>query len=210
MTSISSKNTIRVDKENGILRSCDLVFYLSKNECLMLELLYENSDSVISIENIIKSSWPGKVVSPISVPVAIKHIRDILKKCIATQVIVTHKGVGYSFIKSEIKIIFSHVDNYTEKGNTLNTNFFRLLPMGHPRGLCILFFLFCTFILSIPEWNNTIISYDDPVTKSHTIQNYPQEEGDFEFKQNITNVTIFREKIGGGIICEQSNCIEEE
>ncbi|MCW6638799.1 winged helix-turn-helix domain-containing protein, partial [Yersinia ruckeri] len=155
MTSISSKNTIRVDKENGILRSGDLIFSLSKNECLMLELLYENSDSVISIENIIKGSWLGKVVSPISVPVAIKHIRDILKKCIATQVIVTHKGVGYSFIKSEIKIIFSHVDNYTEKGNTLKTNFFSLLPMGHPKGLCILSFLFCTFILSIPEWGST-------------------------------------------------------
>ncbi|MBS9316426.1 hypothetical protein KER56_08180 [Escherichia coli] len=61
-----------------------------------------------------EACWPGKSVSPVSLPVAIKHIRDAFKRHTSDEVILTHKGRGYSINNSLVKI--------------------RLLQLGQPVG----------------------------------------------------------------------------
>ncbi|WP_438802644.1 winged helix-turn-helix domain-containing protein [Escherichia marmotae] len=63
----------------------------------------------ISRDELTQHCWPGRVVSATSLPVAIKHIRDVLKKIKNEEIIKTHKGEGYSFLPGiiEIKIIDS-------------------------------------------------------------------------------------------------------
>ncbi|MBB9375321.1 winged helix-turn-helix domain-containing protein [Escherichia coli] len=83
---------------------------LSKNECLLIKYLYERQGASISRDELTQHCWPGKIVSAASLPVAIKHIRDVLKKIKSEEIVKTHKGEGYSFIPGiiEIKIIDRH------------------------------------------------------------------------------------------------------
>ena len=71
---------------------------LSKNECLLIKYLYERQGASISRDELTQHCWPGKIVSAASLPVAIKHIRDVLKKIKSEEIVKTHKGEGYSFI----------------------------------------------------------------------------------------------------------------
>ncbi len=88
---------------------------LSKNECFLIKYLYEKQGTLISRDELIQHCWPGRVVSAASLPVAIKHVRDILKKIKNEEVIKTHKGEGYSFLPGivEIKIITPHSEDKT-------------------------------------------------------------------------------------------------
>lgn len=95
------RNTIFIDGESNPL---------SKNECFLIKYLYERQGASISKDELTQHCWPGRVVSATSLPVAIKHIRDVLKKIKNEEIIKTHKGEGYSFLPGiiEIKIIDSH------------------------------------------------------------------------------------------------------
>lgn len=79
---------------------------LSKNELLLIKYLYSNQGTIISRDDLLYHCWPGKVVSPASLPVAIKRIRDIFRKIEKEDAIKTHKGEGYSFIPGVINIKF--------------------------------------------------------------------------------------------------------
>ena len=70
---------------------------LSASEVALLYLLYSNPNVIFGSDDIIQKCWPDRIVSAGSVPVSIKHIRDTLKKITEKQVIMTHKGKGYSF-----------------------------------------------------------------------------------------------------------------
>lgn len=79
---------------------------LSKNELLLIKHLYSNQGTIISRDDLLYHCWPGKVVSPASLPVAIKRIRDVFRKIEKEDAIKTHKGEGYSFIPGVINIKF--------------------------------------------------------------------------------------------------------
>lgn len=100
---------IYIDKIAKEVKVAGELFYLSSSELLLLELLYINKGVTVSREQIYKECWPGRLVSPASLPVAIKHVRDIFKKISENkQIIITHKGIGYSFsTDSTIELIFS-------------------------------------------------------------------------------------------------------
>lgn len=100
------RNTMFIDGESNPL---------SKNECLLIKYLYKKQGTLISKDELIQHCWPGRVVSATSLPVAIKHIRDILKKIKNEEIIRTHKGEGYSFLPGivEIKIIDPHPEDNT-------------------------------------------------------------------------------------------------
>lgn len=90
---------------------------LSKNECFLIKYLYERQGTTISRDELAQHCWPGRVVSATSLPVAVKHIRDVLKKIKNEEIIKTHKGEGYSFIPGiiEMQIIDSHPGDKIKK-----------------------------------------------------------------------------------------------
>lgn len=97
---------IIIDESNLIALTKDEPSQLSKNELLLIKYLYGNQGTIISKDDLLYHCWPGKIVSPTSLPVAIKRIRDIFRKIEKDEAIKTHKGEGYSFVPGMITIKF--------------------------------------------------------------------------------------------------------
>ncbi|MFL4556305.1 transcriptional regulator [Yersinia kristensenii] len=95
---------IVLDKLKNVLVINNEAHSLSKNEVLLLEHLYLRGGEVIPRDDLISTCWPDRVVSPVSLPVAIKHIRDVLRKATQNEVIKTHKSVGYSFQQDSLEL----------------------------------------------------------------------------------------------------------
>lgn len=112
MNKVNSGNEIRVDILKNLIIIKGEPNLLSKNECLLIRYFYERQGITISRDELIQQCWPGRVVSPTSLPVAIKHIRDILKKAGHNEVIKTHKGEGYSLLPGMLEIDF--IDEFSE------------------------------------------------------------------------------------------------
>lgn len=200
---------LTVNKQNGaIYFGGEFSFSLSKNECLILELLYSNSDKIISSGHIGKTCWPGRVVSPVSVPVAIKHIRDVLKKCFDQQLIITHKGEGYSFSKTNhvIKFISAHENCVQAKENDdeLNKKSSKIKNNKLVISLCIVVTLLFFVIF---DGNSYINSYYEPTKNIHVITNHPIKPP-LNLDDKIKNSTLFYDDLGCKIICNQFKCIE--
>lgn len=121
MEKADSLNEIRVDTLKNLIIVKGEPNLLSKNECLLIKYFYERQGVIISRDELIQQCWPGRVVSPTSLPVAIKHIRDILKKAGHNDAIKTHKGEGYSLLPNILEIDF--IDTHTEsKSEDLKKN----------------------------------------------------------------------------------------
>lgn len=112
MEKADSLNKIRVDTLKNLIIIKGEPNLLSKNESLLIKYFYERPGVTISRDELIQQCWPGRVVSPASLPVAIKHIRDILKKAGHSDAIKTHKGEGYSLLPNVLEIDF--IDSSTE------------------------------------------------------------------------------------------------
>ncbi len=106
MNKVNSGNDICVDILKNLIIVKGEPNLLSKNECLLIRYFYERQGIIISRDELIQQCWPGRIVSPTSLPVAIKHIRDILKKAGHNEVIKTHKGEGYSLLPGILEIDF--------------------------------------------------------------------------------------------------------
>lgn len=119
-----------LNKLESVLIIGDSRYALSKNEVLLLECLYLRAGDVISHDELLTTCWPDRVVSPTSLPVAIKHIRDVFRKITRSEVIKTYKNEGYSYQKDSVLIIIddgstekeSHSAAYTRKEKTRHTN----------------------------------------------------------------------------------------
>lgn len=211
---------LKVDKNNGTLSfGQGLTFSLSKNECLILELLHSNQGSIICSEHISKTCWPGRVVSPVSVPVAIKHIRDVLKQCFKKQLITTHKGEGYSFTKAN-DIIISFGDNDVNSTSSHSGNkskystekkyaryYFRC---DFTTMIGIMIMLSITLLFFLGEESSSITSFYEPTKNIHVIKNYPGENPLSIVNDDFKDATIFYDDIGNEISCLQFMCIEKK
>lgn len=102
---------IKINKKNNKVCMGDRLYFLSKNEIALLELLYNHPAVFFSVRELSDKCWPGRVVSYNSVPVAIKHIRDTFKtNSGCTDIIMTKKGGGYRFCGNELIINFENDD----------------------------------------------------------------------------------------------------
>ncbi|TBL61981.1 winged helix-turn-helix domain-containing protein [Hafnia paralvei] len=202
-----------VDMKNGTVTCADkkeVILYLSKNECLVLELLYNNSGDIVSSDTISKTCWPGRIVSPVSVPVAIKHVRDVLKKCSPSSLIKTYKGEGYSFVKGEMVINFCHENTLPiSSEHTLNSDITPLFFSKKTMGVVFIIALSSVAIMIIFDTGNSITSNYDTVKSVYTVQNYPYEKEVNPDIKNLRNVTIFHEEMGSVIQCDKQKCVEE-
>ncbi|EFE3805409.1 TPA: transcriptional regulator [Escherichia coli] len=191
------KNTIIINGESSLL---------SKNECLLLKYFYERQGIIIPRDELIQQCWPGRVVSPTSLPVAIKHIRDILKKTGHKEVIVTHKGEGYSLLPNTLDINFTEAtaeNKPRDLKETSNNKHYLLQPRQVLSAITIGLSIFLSAFLGLTLCSNNIkhfrirngaliISNSEMVSQ---VTDAPYQEGSF-----------FMDKMGAVLICNKFKC----
>ncbi|EGC4270882.1 hypothetical protein JNC30_004663 [Salmonella enterica] len=195
---------IEINKTNCILLSKEGEYALSKNEVLLLELFYTNPNEIFSNDEISTACWPGRVVSQSSVPVAIKRVRDLLKKTNLRSKIITHKGEGYSFsLEDSVKIRFiesEYCDNnslpHTKSDNIISVKFI----------VCIfaLFSMCLCMFLSNLEWNEVSVKYSEH-KKIKIITNVIDKDGE-DFTKYNKGDSVFIDRTNHSVICNEMGC----
>ncbi|EGI1266814.1 hypothetical protein H6270_004859, partial [Escherichia coli] len=177
------------------------------NECLLIRYFYERQGITISRDELIQQCWPGRVVSPTSLPVAIKHIRDILKKAGYNEVIKTHKGEGYSLLPGilEIDFIEGGAENKPEdfcktRKNTRNLLYSRQALSFITIGLSMFSGVFLGLTIctnNIKHWrtdNGALIISSSKMT-SQVAEYTSYQEG-----------SVFIDDMGSALICNKFKC----
>ncbi|WP_227729076.1 winged helix-turn-helix domain-containing protein [Yersinia proxima] len=212
-----------LDKLKNVLMINNEAHALSKNEVLLLEFLYLRAGAVIPRDELISSCWPDRVVSAVSLPVAIKHIRDVLRKATSNEVIKTHKSVGYSFQQDSLELVIcspvyeqptnnlalNHVaadKNIDDKPQPQLSTKVRQKSCHNYVGyfMAVAVVIAMTLFISGEEdivsftdsnTNNTIITNAPPVLV-HTATALPKAK----------NSLIFKDDFGSVIVCNKSEC----
>lgn len=203
MKKADSLNEIRVDTLKSLIIIKGEPNLLSKNECLLIKYLYERQGVTISRDELIQQCWPGRVVSPTSLPVAIKHIRDILKKAGHNDAIKTHKGEGYSLLPNILEIDF--IDGPTggkseDLKKTRKNKRYQLRPCktlsAITIGLSVFLSAFFGGVLLCPNnikhWrtNNGTLVISNSKTASQIAENASYREGAIFFIDDMSSVLI--------------------
>lgn len=207
MNKVNSGNEIRVDTLKNLIIIKGEPNLLSKNECLLIRYFYERQGITISRDELIQQCWPGRVVSPTSLPVAIKHIRDILKKAGYNEVIKTHKGEGYSLLPGilEIDFIEGGAENKPEdfcktRKNTRNLLYSRQALSFITIGLSMFSGVFLGLTIctnNIKHWrtdNGALIISSSKMT-SQLAEYTSYQEG-----------SVFIDDMGSALICNKFKC----
>ncbi|KAB0587204.1 MULTISPECIES: winged helix-turn-helix domain-containing protein [Edwardsiella] len=172
---------------------------LSASEVALLYLLYSNPNVIFGSDDIIKKCWPDRIVSAGSVPVSIKHIRDTLKKITEKQVIITHKGKGYSFdnIAGYISIDMCDINQGAislasdSKFSVTKIKTLFVIAVG------------AIFIVGLLDWlSNTFIIVDNDldVSSGHLEMS--------KYKKSSNGEVIFHDANGKVIRCNNATCLE--
>ncbi|HEN3672624.1 TPA: winged helix-turn-helix domain-containing protein [Yersinia enterocolitica] len=216
---------IILDKLKNVLVINNEVHALSKNEVLLLEHLYLRGGEVIPRDDLISTCWPDRVVSPVSLPVAIKHIRDVLRKATQNEVIKTHKSVGYSFQQDSLELVINSVmyeqqinkaeiRQETPVENSAEQNQQSLLVKAHGGKkishnythyfMAIAIIVVMALFISGEE---DVISFIDSTTHSTIITNVPPAlDNSAAALPKVKNGVIFKDNFGSVIVCDQVEC----
>ena len=207
MNKVNSGNEIRVDTLKNLIIIKGEPNLLSKNECLLIRYFYERQGITISRDELIQQCWPGRVVSPTSLPVAIKHIRDILKKAGHNEVIKTHKGEGYSLLPGilEIDFIEGGAENKSEdfcktRKNTRNLLYPRQALSFITIGLSMFSGVFLGLTIctnNIKHWrtDNGVLIISSSKMTSQIAEYTSYQEG-----------SVFIDDMGSALICNKFKC----
>ncbi|MHA3634420.1 winged helix-turn-helix domain-containing protein [Yersinia enterocolitica] len=221
---------IVLDKLKNVLVINNEAHALSKNEVLLLEHLYLRGGEVIPRDDLISTCWPDRVVSPVSLPVAIKHIRDVLRKATQNEVIKTHKSVGYSFQQDSLELSINSavyeqqinkaeirqetpVENSAEQnqqslpvkahgGKKISHNYTGYNYTGYFMAGAIV--LIMALFISGEE---DVISFTDSTTRSTIITNVPPAlDNSAAALPKVKNGVIFKDNFGSVIVCDHVEC----
>lgn len=216
---------IVLDKLKNVLVINNEAHALSKNEVLLLEHLYLRGGEVIPRDDLISTCWPDRVVSPVSLPVAIKHIRDVLRKATQNEVIKTHKSVGYSFQQDSLELAINsavyeqqinkaEIRQETPVENSAEQNQ-QLLPVKTYCGKKIShnythYFMAIAIIVVMALFisgEEDVISFIDSTTHSTIITNVPPALDNNTAKLPAVNHgVIFKDNFGSVIVCDHVEC----
>ncbi|MBW5810524.1 winged helix-turn-helix domain-containing protein [Yersinia kristensenii] len=216
---------IVLDKLKNVLVINNEAHALSKNEVLLLEHLYLRGGEVIPRDDLISTCWPDRVVSPVSLPVAIKHIRDVLRKATQNEVIKTHKSVGYSFQQDSLELAINsavyeqqinkaEIRQETPVENSAEQNQ-QLLPVKTYCGKKISqnythYFMAIAIIVVMALFisgEEDVISFTDSTTHSTIITNVPPALDNNTAKLPAVNHgAIFKDNFGSVIVCDHVEC----
>ncbi|CFQ82163.1 MULTISPECIES: winged helix-turn-helix domain-containing protein [Yersinia] len=216
---------IVLDKLKNVLVINNEAHALSKNEVLLLEHLYLRGGEVIPRDDLISTCWPDRVVSPVSLPVAIKHIRDVLRKATQNEVIKTHKSVGYSFQQDSLELAINsavyeqqinkaEIRQETPVENSAEQNQQSLLVKAHGGKkishnythyfMAIAIIVVMALFISGEE---DVISFIDSTTHSTIITNVPPALDNNTAKLPAVNHgVIFKDNFGSVIVCDHVEC----
>lgn len=193
-----------INKANGTLLSKEGAYSLSRNEVLLLELFYNHPNVIFSNDEISLACWPGRVISPSSVPVAIKRVRDLLKKMSLNSKIITHKGEGYSFsLEDTVTIKFTETEPYIND-ETLHQQ------KNNKQSIAFAFafaFAFLSVILSNLEWNEVSVKYNKE--KDIKIITNIVDETEIDFDKYKQSNSVFIDRTHHTIICNKQGCQEK-
>lgn len=210
-----------LDNSNNKLTINDELHALSKNEVLLLEYLYKHAGEVIPRDSLLSICWPGRVVSPGSLPVAIKHVRDVLRKASSNEIIITHKNAGYSLQPNCIELIISphshenktneietNQENHVERRQSLQSTRVHELTVihQHARSFMSIAIIVVMFFLLV-MMGGGIISFADEKNHNTIITNVPPEPGNSTVVfPSEKNALIFKDNFGSTIVCKQEGC----
>ncbi|EPF0536592.1 winged helix-turn-helix domain-containing protein [Yersinia enterocolitica] len=218
-------SSVVLDKLKNVLMINNEAHALSKNEVLLLELLYLRAGAVIPRDELISSCWPDRVVSAVSLPVAIKHIRDVLRKATSNEVIKTHKSVGYSFQQDSLELAINsavyeqqinkaEIRQETPVENSAEQNQQSLLVKAHGGKkishnythyfMAIAIIVVMALFISGEE---DVISFIDSKTHSTIITNVPPAlDNSAATLPAVNHGVIFKDNFGSVIVCDQVEC----
>ncbi|EMX2852630.1 winged helix-turn-helix domain-containing protein [Yersinia enterocolitica] len=221
---------IVLDKLKNVLVINNEAHALSKNEVLLLEHLYLHAGEVIPRDDLITTCWPDRVVSQVSLPVAIKHIRDVLRKITQDEVIKTHKSVGYSFQKDSLAMAIgdslyeqqlnkTEISQKTIEEKSAEQNQ-QSLPVKAHGGKKIShnytgynytgYFIASAIVLIMALFisgEEDVISFTDSTTHSTIITNVPPALDNSAAALPAVNYgVIFKDNFGSVIVCDQVEC----
>ncbi|MBW5815919.1 winged helix-turn-helix domain-containing protein [Yersinia kristensenii] len=216
---------IVLDKLKNVLVINNEAHALSKNEVLLLEHLYLRGGEVIPRDDLISTCWPDRVVSPVSLPVAIKHIRDVLRKATQNEVIKTHKSVGYSFQQDSLELAINsavyeqqinkaEIRQETPVENSAEQNQQSLLVKAHGGKkishnythyfMAIAIIVVMALFISGEE---DVISFTDSTTHSTIITNVPPAlDNNTAALPAVNHGVIFKDNFGSVIVCDHVEC----
>ncbi|CQH29279.1 TPA: winged helix-turn-helix domain-containing protein [Yersinia enterocolitica] len=218
-------SSVVLDKLKNVLMINNEAHALSKNEVLLLELLYLRAGAVIPRDELISSCWPDRVVSAVSLPVAIKHIRDVLRKATSNEVIKTHKSVGYSFQQDSLELAINsavyeqqinkaEIRQETPVENSAEQNQ-QSLPVKAHGGKKIShnytgYFMAGAIVLIMALFisgEEDVISFTDSTTRSTIITNVPPAlDNSAAALPKVKNGVIFKDNFGSVIVCDHVEC----
>ncbi|EAQ2736416.1 hypothetical protein E4H57_23030 [Salmonella enterica] len=201
---VEDKVIISANKANGEINVGGELYSLSKNEVLLLELLNSTPGVVYSADDISIACWPGRVVSASSVPVAVKRVRDFLKKAQLKSRIITHKGVGYSFLMDDnIEIIFRDIelvknDNLVQKDTISTSKYNYLIRVFIALFVCFFVWLFF-FTL---EWDD--ISVQNGADNKQIISSTDNDKVDVNSLKS--GECLFIDQSNYSVVCTDEGC----
>ncbi len=194
-----------LNKLESVLIIGDSRYALSKNEVLLLECLYLRAGDVISHDELLTTCWPDRVVSPTSLPVAIKHIRDVFRKITRSEVIKTYKNEGYSYQKDSVLIIIddgstekeSHSAAYTRKEKPdIPIKLVGLQILSHLNSTFFIAIMMVIIIIFFMVGGNDIVSFIDSDTNSVIITNVTTKmNGPTAGLPKVKNSMIFKDDL---------------
>ncbi|ELM3618057.1 helix-turn-helix domain-containing protein [Aeromonas sobria] len=170
---------------------------LSSSEILVLQLLLNNPDELVSKEELLEAGWPNKFVQQNSLAVAIKKIRETLAFITDEQVIETRHRKGYMLHKSALSKDSIVNESSVNKGAISRAiwNVFHHRLITHDIGpLTINIIFICSFFI-VTLWSFFIASLEKPLTcyklNKSTICGYstlsPDEKNSFQQYIDISN-----------------------
>nr|CAA10491.1 MyfE protein [Yersinia enterocolitica W22703] len=216
-------SSVVLDKLKNVLMINNEAHALSKNEVLLLEYLYLRGGEVIPRDELISHCWPDRVVSAVSLPVAIKHIRDVLRKATLNEVIKTHKSVGYSLQKDSLELVIYSLA-YEQPANNLALNHVaadeNIDVQRQPQQFTkvrqrfrhnyVDYFMAIAIVIAITLFiigGDDIISITDSRTHNTIITNLPPVLAYTAAPlPKVKNSLIFKDDFGSVIVCNKSEC----
>ncbi|OWF83393.1 winged helix-turn-helix domain-containing protein [Yersinia alsatica] len=216
---------IVLDKLKNVLVINNETHALSKNEVLLLEHLYLHGGEVIPRDDLLSTCWPDRVVSPVSLPVAIKHIRDVLRKATQNEVIKTHKSVGYSFQQDSLELAINSavyeqqintaeirqetpVENSVKQEQPLQaTKVHGGQRFSHNYTYYFMAIAIIVVMALFISGEEDVISFTDSDTHSTIITNVPPAlDNSAAALPKVKNGVIFKDNFGSVIVCDQVEC----
>ena len=171
--------------EKQLITINESCYALSLNELLIIYVL-ANENNIFTHSEILEKCWPGKIVSQGSLPVAIKHIRDIFKNHTQEDIVITHKGKGYSIDSSLINVTSTTLQKEKREEK-------REEKRG---GLFLFLFLFLFIIFFVEDFGIT-----------YTKRNGSLIYSDFTIPPGInveSGKVFFISHLGVGIVCHEN------